>query len=259
MQLSPEQLKQFADAGVVKLEGLLAPSVTQTLLDEIQAGASEHGMYRDGDWHCEPAAWPAAAPDWAKKATQDALPSVETEIIQSVVDQLMAGIPQHRNYQSAQLLFTLPNGPQWTVPHSMWHLDMPRLNDGSMPGVQMFAMIDDVLPGGGGTLVVAGSHRLINDEGYVKLKEVKKKLLKYDFFEQLLSADDSIDRNAFLSPGMQADEVALQVIELCGSRGDVFFTDLRVLHTLSRNAREQPRIMATRRFHSTAAEFTAPS
>ena len=106
MQLSTDQLDQFKDAGVLKLEGLLSPSVTQTLLDDIQASASEHGMYRDGNWHCEPAAWPAAAPDWAKKATQDALPTVETEVVQSVVDQLMAGIPQHTNYQSAQLLFS---------------------------------------------------------------------------------------------------------------------------------------------------------
>lgn len=38
------------------------------------------------------------------------------------------------------------------------------------------------------------------------------------------------------------------MVELTGNPGDVFLTDLRLLHTLSPNTRRTPRIMATQRY-----------
>ena len=43
------------------------------------------------------------------------------------------------------------------------------------------------------------------------------------------------------------DEVPLRVVELTGAPGDVYFTDLRLLHSLGANTSSGPRLMATQR------------
>lgn len=63
------------------------------------------------------------------------------------------------------LLFTRPQVTEWTVPVNAWHLDIPRLPIAGLSGMQMFTFLDTVVPRGGGTLVVTGSHRLLNTTG----------------------------------------------------------------------------------------------
>ncbi|MYD99310.1 MAG: hypothetical protein F4X98_18250 [Gammaproteobacteria bacterium] len=40
----------------------------------------------------------------------------------------------------------------------------------------------------------------------------------------------------------------VQVVEFCGEPGDVWFTDLRMLHTLSPNTTSVPRVVLTQRY-----------
>ena len=147
----------------------------------------------------------------------------------------------------AQLLFTLPNATQWTVPHALWHVDLPRFPESDPPGVQIFTFLDTVLPGGGGTLVVAGSHRLANEGRRIRSAEVKKILKREPYFQALFSEHET-DRQRFLDEPVPVGDITLQVVELCGEPGDVFFTDLRLLHTIAPNASRAPRIMLTQRF-----------
>ena len=42
--------------------------------------------------------------------------------------------------------------------------------------------------------------------------------------------------------------VTCEILELTGAPGDVWFTDLRMLHTLSVNITEKPRLSVTQRF-----------
>lgn len=55
-------------------------------------------------------------------------------------------------------------------------------------------------------------------------------------------------RTRFLHEPAQVGDVTLQVVELHGQPGDVYFTDLRLLHSLGPNACQKPRIMVTQRF-----------
>ena len=148
---------------------------------------------------------------------------------------------------SPQLLFTLPNAESWTVPHSIWHLDLPRLPDSGLPGVQMFAFLDTVAPGGGGTLVVTGSHRLLNEGRRISSKQLKKRLKREPYFRDLMSRGFA-DRHRFIRERSRLGDVELQVVELHGEPGDVFLMALRILHTLAPNAARVPRIMVTQRF-----------
>lgn len=147
----------------------------------------------------------------------------------------------------AQLLFTLPNATHWAVPHSLWHVDLPRFPESDPPGVQIFTFLDTVLPSGGGTLVVAGSHRLANEGRRIRSAEVKKLLRQEPYFQALFSEKEP-DRQRFLDEPVLVGDIPLQVVELCGEPGDVFFTDLRLLHTIAANATRAPRIMLTQRF-----------
>jgi ectoine hydroxylase-related dioxygenase (phytanoyl-CoA dioxygenase family) len=133
------------------------------------------------------------------------------------------------------------------VPHNLWRLDLPRLPDCGIPGVQIFTFLDTVAPGGGGTLVVAGSHRLLNESKRISSKQLKKRLKREPYFRDLMSRDVA-GRDRFIRECSRVGDVELQVVEIHGEPGDVFLMDLRILHTLAPNAARVPRIMVTQRF-----------
>lgn len=100
--------------------------------------------------------------------------------------------------------------------------------------------------------MVAGSHRLLNNGSRVRSKNVKKRLRRLPYFQDLMSKQ-SAGRERFLTePGSAEDpdagDVSLRVVELCGRPGDVYLTDMRLLHTLAPNATDEPRVMLTHRF-----------
>lgn len=145
------------------------------------------------------------------------------------------------------LLFTLPAAGVWTVPHQNWHLDFPRLPEAGPSGVQIFAMLDTVEPAGGGTLVVAGSHRLLNEGVRISSSDLRKRLKREPYFAALMS-DGTADRMRFLREAGHVGEVELQVVELTGNAGDVYFMDMGLLHTVAPNTRQIPRLMMTDRY-----------
>ena len=155
-----------------------------------------------------------------------------------------------------QLLFTPPGARYWFVPNAMWHVDVPRLGEAGPPGVQIFILLDDIPPGGGATLVVAGSHRLLNDR-VRRSRDVSKSLKRMPYFQFLMGSrpqaepSETTQANAdsarlLHQPGHDGD-VPLQVVELAGKAGDAYITDLRLLHTAAPNASNRPRLMATQR------------
>jgi ectoine hydroxylase-related dioxygenase (phytanoyl-CoA dioxygenase family) len=149
-------------------------------------------------------------------------------------------------YRRPQVLFSLPNIEAWTLPTG-WHTDSPRLPSGERPGVQIFTFLEPVEAGGGGTLVVAGSHRLLNDGLARKPKDVNRLLRQQHFFRDLYAGRWRPTAQHALPCG-QIGDVPLRVVELTGRPGDVWITDLRALHAPAPNAAEQPRIMVTHRF-----------
>jgi hypothetical protein len=127
-------------------------------------------------------------------------------------------------------------------------LSSPRVGKIGCPGVQVFTFIDRVEQGGAGTVVAAGSHHYLNDQGLVKSKVVKKQLIKsHPWFKGLFRRDGS-DRRRYLDTPTSDGKVALQVVELTGEPGDVWLMDLRVLHSLSPNTSGRARLMATQRY-----------
>ncbi len=273
--------REFAERGIVRIEGLVPQSSITPNRDRVYAILEDAGAWQDGCWAASPSKEPTGqeAPgkfDWL--APTKALPMRQIRnCAKSKAFQAMFSPEAHAaatelggsRLRSAtslsgaalaltrpQLLFTPPGAHHWFVPNAMWHVDVPRLGDAGPPGVQVFILLDDIPPGGGATLVVAGSHRLLNDR-VRRSKDVKKSLKNRPYLRFLMgprpqqqpseAAQANADSARLLRQPGQDGDVPLQVVELAGQAGDTYITDIRLLHTLAPNASPRPRLMATQR------------
>jgi hypothetical protein len=254
--LSHQQLDEFDRRGILRLAGLLSADRVRRALDHVQRRLALLGLWRDGAWHLDAVPrpqWPDSGVK-ASKAIGNRHPDIEALLdepaLQAVVDMLLDGRAFDRAvYKRPQVLFTLPNADMWTIPAG-WHVDCPRLASGRRPGVQLFTFLDTVEHRGGGTLVVAGSHRLLNEGRFIKVEEIRRLISRDAFFCELYSTAPAgaKDRTHLLNRPVALGKVALELVELIGAPGDVYLMDLRVLHASAPNASDHPRMMATYRY-----------
>ncbi len=135
-----------------------------------------------------------------------------------------------------QLLISLPHKDAEPLDQLGWHLDLKLPKRDEIPGVQVFVLIDDVKPGGGATLALAGSQRL----HYIEHGKNAHAIL-------LENADFTSSPEKFLKP-QPVRGIEVEIVEMSGRAGDVYLMDLRVLHSPSVNASKNVRMMATMRY-----------
>jgi ectoine hydroxylase-related dioxygenase (phytanoyl-CoA dioxygenase family) len=254
--LSTEQLHEFAQRGILRLDGLFSADRVRRALEHVQVRLARLGLWKNGAWslgaHPKPQ-WPATGLKSSKvigNKHSDVEALLEEPALLSVVKVLLAGGAVDRTMSPrAQILFTLPNAETWAVPTG-WHVDNPRLVSGRQPGVQLFVFLDTVASRGGGTLVIAGSHRLLNDGRFIRSGQIRGLLRQEPFFRELYSGSPvSCDVRAdLLGHSVVVRDVTLELVELTGAPGDAYITDLRVLHSAAPNTLAHPRIMLTHRF-----------
>ncbi|MDE0350979.1 MAG: phytanoyl-CoA dioxygenase family protein [Gammaproteobacteria bacterium] len=255
----------FDHLGVVRIRGVIPEARVAAARDRVQGALAAEGLVSDGTWVgplydvLDPAtvqmddvrALTAAAKAVRKRSRGGALHALFGEEVTAAARELVSGRALEPSPPMAQLLFTPPGARSWTVPGRVWHVDLPRLASGGSPGIQAFTFLEPVRAGEGGTLVVAGSHRLLNDSPRGS-KEIKRALRREPWFRELMSGRNASvtgrDRRTFLTEAGIVDGVPVRVVELTGESGDVCFTDLRLLHTLAPNPSPRPRLMATQRF-----------
>jgi len=245
---SPEQRDKFERRGVVRLEGLLGADGVRRARELILRRLGQAGVTEAGGWRAPDARFKVSEAIGGPHAEIEALG--EEPALLAAVDELLGGRAfETRLHKRPRVLVTLPDAAEWVVPTG-WHMDAPRLASGEGLGIQLFAMLDDVEPGGGGTLVVAGSHRLLDEGRFMRMKEIRPLLRRHAFFRRLYSESpaDSDDRASLMSETFVADGVELKIMEMTGRPGDAYFTDLRIAHTTAPNASRRPRMMITRPF-----------
>lgn len=241
--------RDFAERGLVLLRGLVPAEQLARVRDEIWSLIERHGAGRDGQWTAGRLTRPALSRG-LRRAVKDrmrqsaACRALDTPALRTAVLGLTNDEPVCTVMDRPQVLFTPPDAERWAVPSRIWHLDVPRLEQSGCPGVQTFCCIDAVVPGGGGTVVVSGSHKLLNDRGRIASRDVKRRLAKIPWFRTLFSPGGE-ERCASLLAAQTvtaegAGEVTLQV--------DVYLVDLRTLHSLAPNTAARPRLAATQRF-----------
>ncbi len=255
LTLTPEQLDEFDRRGVLRLEALLSADRVRPIREHVQRRLALLGYWHNDAWrldHAPKLRWPDRGLKTSKVVGNnhpDVEALLEEPSLLAAVNTLLGGQPFDRTiHKRPQILFTLPNDGPWTLP-SGWHADGVRLASGGCPGVQLFACVDPVEPRGGGTLVIAGSHRLFNLGRAMRAKEFNRLLRQQPFFRDLLAAEGSTafaDEQAL--PSGAIDDVDLEIMELTGGPGDAYLLDMRMLHAGAPNASTRPRIMVTHRF-----------
>lgn len=142
----------------------------------------------------------------------------------------------------------------WSLPEHNWHWDGDERSQIRLAGVQIFTFFSQVPEHGGGTLIVAGSHRLI--DRYVRRRAKKGKLPKRavirkafyrsnkwiaELTDERAAKGDRIAR--FMRQSECIDDVHLRVVELTGDPGDAVICHPVMLHSRSDNCSEVPRFM----------------
>lgn len=252
--LTPEQLEEFHRTGILRLRGLFGADMVRRAREAVLRPLSRRGLWKDGAWHLEAMPrpeWPATGLK-TRKVIGHKHPEVTALLgvpaLRGIVDALLEGVPHDQSVHGRpQILFTLPNASEWMVPHG-WHVDCPRMPGGKIPGVQLFTFLDKVEPGGGGTLVVAGSHRLADEGRFMRNAEIARALRRAPFFKRLYSQAPDADRIALMNETAMVGDVAVNLVELTGDPGDAWLVALGVLHSGAPNASERPRMMMTCRF-----------
>lgn len=251
MLLSDDQRLRLERDGVLKLEALMDLSGVASAREAVFAQLARLGLWVDGEWRLDARPKPRW-PDPGLKPARDIghrHPEVEALIRQpamtAIVEQVLGGAVVDRQvYPRPQVLASLPNAERWMMPTG-WHTDMPRLARGGSPGVQVFILLDSVRPRGGGTLVVAGSHRLLNDGRDMRVNEITAALKHETFFRPLLGGGMA-EPDAL--PAGRVGDVRLEVVEIVGEPGDAWLMDLRSIHAAAPNCLDRPRLMVAHRF-----------
>jgi len=260
--LTPSQIRTFEISGLLRLPAVLRPEPADLHRENIQRLARRSGAWKAGVWHRRFGAEDGRLLKRIRKSTE--LGSFVSPEVHQLMVELVGRRPITPWTDQPELLFTLPRSsrsgprvtpaePAETAPselrvrrHFAWHVDIERLAEPGVTGVQFFTFLDTVEPGGGATVAVTGSHRLVNDGTRMRFEEVKAELAGRPFFRDLFSRDATPEDT--LGAVGRADGVDLQVVELVGQPGDVYLMDLRVLHSRSPNTREAARMMVTQRF-----------
>lgn len=156
-------------------------------------------------------------------------------------------------------LITFPQGQpkDWDITAEGWHWDgNPNYHKDELNGLFIFTLFSDIGPKGGGTLIVPGSHRLINrffDALPPQVNRNKQKPIKQEFFRslpyfaELTNPDDAAtngDRiRRFMQETTDVNGVPCRVAEVTGEPGDAFLCHPSLLHTPSPNHAATPRFM----------------
>lgn len=254
--LTQYQRKQFDLTGVLHISRLLAPELTERAQAAVRRNLATSGLWSDGAWNLKAVPRPVWPDNGWKNPSRtlsnrrgDVAALLDDANLQSVVDALLEHRPYDHAAVSAHLLFTLPNADKWFLPPH-WHTDVPRLASGAFPGVQTFTFLDSVRERGGGTAIISGSHKLLNDGRTIRPKHLPGLLVReHAFFRELFGKETLYFEPGAPLPSATVNGAELRVMELMGEAGDVWFMDLRVLHATAPNASGRPRIMITSRFH----------
>jgi len=163
-----------------------------------------------------------------------------------------------------QFAITMPQpGPAWEVTASGWHSDSGPITGGS-DALFVLILLADLAPGGGGTLLVGGSHRALAEYVTTLTPEDVTRTARYHrgrfarshpFLAQLngLEPVPGPRSTFFFQPSAPSpDGSALRLIEVQGRAGDAFLCHPYTCHAVSSNRASTPRMMRIKMLHLAA-------
>ena len=252
--LSPEDIASFEQQGYVYLPKAFSRADALAIQDSIWSQMQEQGIDRN-----DSSTWPTDS--WHGVKLKDN-PSLERSIssprLCGAIDQLLGSSNWRVPNRWGGYLISFPTGvaQDWELTSQGWHWDDTLINhfEQSNTGLFVFTLYSDVQAHGGGTLVVPGSHRLI-EQFFRRLSPVdqhlKQKSLKQRFAQSKpwlaeltgLTRESANRTQRFMEEATEVDSVPVKVIELTGEPGDAYLCHPAIYHAASPNHAEVLRFM----------------
>lgn len=252
MALSDMQREEFFDQGTLRLTRVFPQAAAARVVDGIWGLLEQkYRLRRDS-----PATWTEKQPTGFQSLTRaGSFNSIAgPALIDALNDLLGKGEWNSTKTWGAPLVTFPENGRMWEVPKNQWHLDfLARGTADELPGIRVLAFISPVEAGGGGTVVAAGSHRLVERLLATGLAHgghsaTVRDLLaaSHPWLRGLWSetAGDE-DRARFITRGERIHGVDVRVEELIGAPGEVILMHPWTFHAPAPNCSQRPRIMVS--------------
>lgn len=252
-------LETFTETGIVKLQGVFSSAEADRMREVVWRDL----YHTDGVRREDPSTWQRRTPlrKLARAKRDPSFHAILGERLRVFADTLLgAGWTADRGF--GQLLVSFPDTKRWHLPgrDGFWHSDLGGRGsaDDPLPSIRLFAVFGDVPPGGGGTLLVSGSDRMIIR--YVRAHPDVERTLKADvawnrdiaWLAELTLAElgnersdeqDEERRRRFMDTVTDVDGIPGQVIEACGQPGDVYVCAPWTIHCKPPNASKNPRFL----------------
>jgi len=251
--LTQEQRQAFDEQGFVRVKGTFSPDEAEAMEARIWVALEQkYGVSRT-----EKATWTQIRGSGLQPLKKLAVfAAIGSNATVEVIDNLLGQGCWKKPNNWGQFLISSPTRQAWTVPTG-WHTDFGFLSPtDSVFGILMFSFLASVAPRGGGTAVLAGSHRLIRrfvlahpGEFLSKMSRVRKAFLRSDpWLLALASADEDPNRvQRFMETQHMIDGIGVRVCELTGEAGDVIIAHPWLVHTSAPNCGNRPRFMCVQR------------
>lgn len=234
----------FEEHGYVRLDRAFAetaPGMAAALWAEL---SRRHGIER-----ARPATWTVVEPR-GLGGLRPAFAALATPAVVAAIDEL-AGADRPEPFSWGDPLVTFPEAGGWDVPAGGWHLDFPAR---SALRLKWLGYLEPVAAGGGGTVVLDGSHRLVanllrdlNPADPGRSPAVRDAIFgAHPWLRDLRRPGDPAGRIArLMRQGADIDGVRARVVELTGEPGDVVFLHPHLFHAPAPNRSAAPRLMVT--------------
>lgn len=248
--LSAEQLHDFDKWGYVRVPQALSEEfverVRTVIWREVEA---QYGMVET-----DPSTW---RPEWCGINKDKIDGYARTQVTQRLSDAISQILGEGlwrpiRTYGGLLMTIPEPNARAWEAVGIGWHFDNdPRFYLSGFDDLMLFTFYSSVEAQGGGTLALAGSHRLI--ETFLQSNEVAdydgntltKAFMKWHpYLAQLQGLQPREHPDAYrIGTVSEVNGIEVCVAEFTGEPGEAILCHPALLHAGSRNPSNQPRIM----------------
>lgn len=250
--LCAEDLQRWQRDGIVVLRRAVDADVVAGLDRRMWTHLEARGHQRD-----DPSTWPTGPVHHLQRISRGRGLGPASPAVRSVLDQLL-GESWAAPAKGGQLLVTFPDASRpWTLPTGLWHTDASFADPLAPPaGAIVLVCVNRVAEHGGGTLLVAGSHRIVArfatgrpNIATEKMAHVRSALLRSEpWLTELTRAHgDAAERELRVRTVADLDGLPARVFELTGEPGDVVVAHPLTLHCIAPNAAPTPRFMVISR------------
>ena len=246
---TPAHRADFERTGLFRLTGFYPAADVAAMVDALWADlARRFGIDRQ-----RPETWTKERPaQFLALSRSGAFTDLGSDRLAALADAMLGPGAWTRPHRWGQPLVTFPRQGIWEVPHTTWHLDYPGEGPiDALPAIRVFTFLEPVRSRGGGTLCIAGSHRVVGDlvrqaapGAEMRSADVRAVLgIGEPWLSALFKPGGGERARRFMIDGGVARGLPVRVEEMTGDPGDVIVMHPFVLHTISPNARDRPRMM----------------